>query len=160
VSLSNGSFIPAVFQVGATMNTNDSSNRDSDDFEDLNIEPQEEPPAAPVRTKHPVGSRVKVTMFFRSTIGPGEKLEKLTVDSEMPVAELKQTIGAIFSLAPEDFHLSFAGRVADPDDILSNYDIEDGSEALIIPVSTAGVIKSKYNQYISKNKNKTKLKSK
>ena len=80
----------------------------------------------------------RITLFFRSTIGPGEKIEKLTVDSNNPISELKMTIGKLFDLSPEDFHFSFAGRTADNEDILSNYDIEDGSEALIIPISLAG----------------------
>jgi len=87
-------------------------------------------------TKRPQGSRIN--LFFRSTIGPGEKLEKLNVDPDMSVKELSNTIGDIFGLNPQDFHLSISGRTMDNDDILSNYELEDGIEVLIIPVSTAG----------------------
>jgi hypothetical protein len=77
-------------------------------------------------------------LFFRSTIGPGEKLEKLSIDPEMGVSELKETLGGIFGLDPQDFHISISGRTLDRDDVLSNYDLENGLECLIIPVSTAG----------------------
>ena len=88
------------------------------------------------QSKVPSGQRI--TLFFRSTIGPGEKQEKLTVDPDMPVRELAETIGKIFALDPDDFHLSISGRTLDSDDVLSNYELEDGLEVLIIPVSTAG----------------------
>jgi hypothetical protein len=115
---------------------------ENEDFDNLEIEEEEENLETPeVRTKVPTtkiptGSRI--TLFFRSTIGPGEKLEKLTVDPEMAVLELKETLGGIFGLDPHDFHISISGRTLDADDIISNYDIEDGLECLIIPVSTAG----------------------
>jgi hypothetical protein len=115
---------------------------ENEDFDELEIEEEEketeksEMKAKIPTTKRPTSSRV--TLFFRSTIGPGEKLEKLIVDPETVVLELKKTIGGIFALDPQDFHLSIAGRTLDPDDVLSNYDLEDGSEVLIIPVSTAG----------------------
>ena len=110
-----------------------------DDFEELDFEEleiEEEIVDNKPKSNLPPGSRVN--LFFRSTIGPGERLEKITVDSNISEAELKNTIGQIFGLEPEDFHLSIAGRTLDADDILSNYDIEDGVEVLIIPVSTAG----------------------
>jgi hypothetical protein len=88
------------------------------------------------QSKRPQGSRIN--LFFRSTIGPGEKLEKLNVDPEMSVKELNTTLGDIFGLDPQDFHLSVGGRTMDNDDVLSNYELEDGIEILIIPVSTAG----------------------
>ena len=113
---------------------------DNEDFEDLDIEiedDEEELQEEPIpKSKVPKGTRL--TLYFRSTIGPGEKLEKLTVDTSMPVKELQSTLGDLFGLDPNDFHLSANGRTLDSDDIISNYDIEDGQEVLIIPVSTAG----------------------
>jgi hypothetical protein len=116
-----------------------SDNEDFDEFDE--IENEHEVTETPIqsklpKSKTPRGSRI--TLFFRSTIGPGEKLEKLTVDPDMAVQELSTTIGEIFGLDPQDFHLSISGRTLDSDDILSNYDLEDGLEVLIIPVSTAG----------------------
>jgi len=110
---------------------------ENEDFDELEIEEEEEETVeTQMRTKVPSGTRI--TLFFRSTIGPGEKLEKLTVDPEMGVSELKETLGGIFGLDPQDFHISISGRTLDRDDVLSNYDIENGLECLIIPVSTAG----------------------
>jgi hypothetical protein len=115
---------------------------ENEDFDDLEIEEEEETAEIPdVKTKKPtsnVSAGSRVTLFFRSTIGPGEKLEKLTVDPEMAVLDLKETLGGIFGLDPQDFHLSISGRTLDTDDVLSNYDLEEGLECLIIPVSTAG----------------------
>lgn len=120
-------------------------NKDFDEMEDLleeDVETPEQLSSPPIASKTPSISKishgVRINLFFRSTIGPGEKIEKLTVDSEMPVRELATTIGQIFGLDPQDFHLSISGRTMDPDDVLSNYEIEDGLECLIIPVSTAG----------------------
>ncbi len=110
---------------------------ENEDFNDLEIEEEEEEIVeTQMRTKVPSGNHI--TLFFRSTIGPGEKLEKLTVDPEMGVLELKETLGGIFGLDPQDFNISISGRTLDRDDVLSNYEIENGLECLIIPVSTAG----------------------
>ena len=116
-----------------------SENEDFDEFD----EPEEEglEPLSSIQEKTPQSKRpqgTRVNLFFRSTIGPGEKLEKLSVDPDMPVRELSNTIGDIFGLDPQEFHLSISGRTMDNDDVLSNYELEDGIEVLIIPVSTAG----------------------
>ncbi len=123
---------------------------EDEDFDDLEIEDEEKqsPDRQSINSKVPeskIPVGVRVNLFFRSTIGPGEKLEKLTIDTNMPVKELVTTLGEIFGLDPQDFHLSIAGRTLDPDDILSNYDLEDGMECLIIPVSTAGFNRIKWN---------------
>ena len=124
---------------------------DFDEIEDLleeDVETPEQLPSPSIASKTPSTSKiphgVRISLFFRSTIGPGEKIEKLTVASEMPVRELSTTVGQIFGLDPQDFHLSISGRTMDPDDILSNYDLEDGLECLIIPVSTAGYSREQY----------------
>ena len=112
-----------------------SDNEDFDEFEELD-EQEEDNNRPPIQSKYPSGS--KITIYFRSTIGPGEKLEKMSVDPDTPITDLKVTVGSIFALDPQDFHLSIGGRTLDNEDVLSNYDLEDGIEALIIPVSTAG----------------------
>ncbi|MFX0013201.1 MAG: ubiquitin-like domain-containing protein [Promethearchaeota archaeon] len=117
---------------------------ENEDFDDLEIEEEKKNSETPVVTTKVPTSKIpkdsRVSLFFRSTIGPGEKLEKLTIDPEMGVSDLKETLGGIFGLDPQDFHISISGRTLDADDVLSNYDIEDGLECLIIPVSTAGSI--------------------
>ncbi|HKZ41781.1 MAG TPA: ubiquitin-like domain-containing protein [Candidatus Hodarchaeales archaeon] len=118
-----------------------SVNRDSDesDFDaDLRIPTDDGEEARASRTS--TDSSGKLSVFFRSTIGPSERQEKLQIDPNLPVVELKRTVGNLFGLDPNDFHLSFGGRTADADDIISNYDVEDGMEVLIIPVSLAGVL--------------------
>ena len=118
---------------------NMSENEDFDEFDEQEEEGIESLSSIQEKTPHskrPQGTRIN--MFFRSTIGPGEKLEKLNIDPEMSVKELSNTIGDIFGLDPQDFHLSISGRTMDNDDVLSNYELEDGIEILIIPVSTAG----------------------
>ena len=116
-----------------------SENEDFVEFDEEEEKEGEDDPSIQtetLQTKSPMSERI--TLFFRSTIGPGEKLEKLSVNIDMPVSELAETIGNMFALDPHDFHLSISGRTLDRDDILSNYDIDEGLEVLIIPVSTAG----------------------
>ena len=65
---------------------NMSENEDFDEFD----EPEEEglEPLSSIQEKTPQSKRpqgTRVNLFFRSTIGPGEKLEKLSVDPDMPV---------------------------------------------------------------------------
>ena len=56
-----------------------------------------------------------------------------------PIHDVVPCIRILYSHGPRhDFHLSISGRTLDRDDVLSNYDLEDGLEVLIIPVSTAG----------------------
>jgi hypothetical protein len=116
-----------------------SENENFHDFDDRRDEGNQTNQNIQEKTPHTDNlSNNRINLFFRSTIGPGEKLEKLQVDPEMSVKELSITLGEIFGLDPQDFHLSVSGRTMDSDDILSNYDLEDGLEVLIIPVSTAG----------------------
>ncbi len=120
-----------------------SLNEDFEDLEDLDAEPETITPQ--IRSKTPATKTPrsgspgeKVNLFFKSTIGPGEKTEKLAVGKNTPVRDVKQTIGSLLGLNPDDFNLSHAGRIMDDDDIVGNYDVQDGDEVLLIPVSTAG----------------------
>lgn len=117
------------------------SKKDDTDFEDLDdllddIEDENTPEIAEAVLKTP--KQENISLFFRSTIGPRDKIEKLSVNVDMPILELKQTLANIFGLESEDFYLSFSGRIADNEDIVSNYDLEDGMNVLLIPVSVAG----------------------
>jgi len=108
--------------------------------EDLGEEPAEKQPE---RSKTPAatpsaGGR-KINLFFLSTIGPGEKRQKLLVDDGNNVNAIKQTVGNIFGLDPNDFHLSSGGVTMDEGSPLSQYNVNDGDEVLLIPASTAGV---------------------
>ncbi len=106
----------------------------SDEFEDLSTDLEEEEQPSVVKTP----KAGKINVFFQSTIGPSQKSEKMQVTLEAPVVDLKYTISQLFSLDADDFHLSHAGRTMDPEDILGNYDLEEGDTILLIPVSTAG----------------------
>ena len=107
--------------------------------EDLGEEPEEKQPA---RSKTPAATPTaggrKMNLFFLSTIGPGEKRQKLLVDDGNNVSAIKQTVGNIFGLDPNDFHLSSGGVTMDEGSPLSQYSVNDGDEVLLIPASTAG----------------------
>jgi len=113
---------------------------DFDFDEDLEGEEPEE--KTPMKSKEPsempsVGGK-KINLYFLSTIGPGEKRQKLTVDDGNNVGAIKQTIGNIFGLDPNDFHLSAGGVTLDENSPLNQYNVNDGDEVLLIPASTAG----------------------
>ena len=88
-------------------------------------------------SKIPSGGK-KLTLYFMSTIGPGEKKEKLTVNDGNHVEDLKNTLGNLYGLDPNDFHLSSGGVTMDENSTLSDYDINNGDDILLIPASTAG----------------------
>ncbi|MFX1397507.1 MAG: ubiquitin-like domain-containing protein [Promethearchaeota archaeon] len=80
----------------------------------------------------------KITIYFMSTIGPGEKKEKLNVYSGYRIGDIKETVGNLFALKPEDFHLSSGGITLDEKKALFEYEISDGDDILLIPASVAG----------------------
>lgn len=116
------------------------------DFDDLTIDSlaEEEPivkSKTPASAKTPAAggpSGPKMNLYFKSTVGPGERTEKMTVGKNATVDDLKYTLGNVFGLDPQDFHLSSAGRTMDDNDKVGNYDVNDGDEILLIPHSTAG----------------------
>ena len=80
----------------------------------------------------------KISVFFLSTIGPGEKKQKLLVFTGNKVADIKDTIANLFAFDPSDFHLSSGGVTLDDGNHLSDYNIADGDDILLIPASIAG----------------------
>ncbi len=96
----------------------------------------------PVRSKTPAtkvpSAGKKLTLYFMSTIGPGEKKEKLTVNDSNHVSDIKQTLGNLFGLNPNDFHISSGGVTMDEGSQLRDYNVSDGDDILLIPASTAG----------------------
>ena len=91
----------------------------------------------PGRKNPPDGE--KIILYFISTIGPGEKKQKLTINIGNSVMDIKITIGNIYSLAPENFHLSASGITLDEMQLMKDYNIKDGDDILLIPSSTAGL---------------------
>lgn len=126
------------------------------DFEDLDLDLDEAPAEKPqtVKSKTPAttaptnnlasktpaaaSAGTKKNVFFRSTIGP-ERSEKLTVGENTPVRDVKETLANLFGLAPDDFHLSHAGRTMNEESPIGDYGIDNGDEVLMIPHSTAGI---------------------
>jgi hypothetical protein len=96
----------------------------------------------PVKSKTPASktpsSGKKSTLYFMSTIGPGEKKEKLTVNDANRVSDIKNTLGNLFGLDPDEFHLSSGGVTMDDNDQLRDYNLSNGDDILLIPASTAG----------------------
>ncbi len=87
-----------------------------------------------------IQSGESIIVFIISTIGPGEKKQDLTINLDNKINALKETIGNIYGLDPGNFHLSSGGITFDENLILSDYNLEEGDEILIIPSSTAGFI--------------------
>jgi hypothetical protein len=98
--------------------------------------------APPVKSKTPTSKTPsagkKLTLFFTSTIGPGEKKEKLIVNDGNSIREIKRTLGNLYGLDPNDFHLSSGGVTMDENNPLRDYNVNDGDDILLIPASTAG----------------------
>ena len=69
---------------------------------------------------------------------PSQKQEKMVVSENAPVGDIKYTISQVFGIPADEFHLSHAGRTMDPDTAIAEYEIDDGDNILLIPVSTAG----------------------
>ncbi|MFW9971421.1 MAG: ubiquitin-like domain-containing protein [Candidatus Odinarchaeota archaeon] len=96
----------------------------------------------PVKSKTPASKTPsagkKLTLYFMSTIGPGEKKEKLTVNDSNYVRDIKNTLGNLYGLDPNDFHLSSGGVTMDENNTLRDYNVNNGDDILLIPASTAG----------------------
>jgi hypothetical protein len=80
----------------------------------------------------------KISVYFMSTIGPGEKKQKLTINDGNLVGDIKETVANLFALDPTDFYLSCGGVTMDETNPLSDYNISDGDDILLIPASIAG----------------------
>lgn len=80
----------------------------------------------------------KISIFFLSTIGPGEKKQKLLVYTGNKVGDIKDTVANLFALDPSDFHLSSGGVTMDETSYLSDYNVDEGDDILLIPASVAG----------------------
>ena len=117
-----------------------------DDFDESLDEDIDEPvsksPTDDFRTKTPEhktsSEGKKISVFFLSTIGPGEKKQKLLVFTGNKVGDIKDTVANLFALDPSDFHLSSGGVTMDENNQLSDYNVTDGDDILIIPASIAG----------------------
>jgi len=80
----------------------------------------------------------KISVYFMSTIGPGEKKQKLLLNTKNLVGDIKETVANLFGLNSDDFHLSSGGITMDEDTPLKEYNVVDGDDVLLIPASIAG----------------------
>ena len=103
-----------------------------EDLESEELEPET------IESKTPSRGGKKITVYFMSTIGPGEKKQKLNVNDNNLVGDIKETVGNLFALNPLDFHLSHGGITMDESNPLNEYNVEDGEDILLIPASIAG----------------------
>lgn len=120
----------------------------NEDFEeDLEVPEEEEAPkpkpkATKIASKTPLPAPIvkgkQINIYFMSTIGPGEKKQKLLVNTGNRVGDIKNTVSNLFGLSPEDFHLSYGGVTMEEENPLKEYDVADGDTVLLIPASTAG----------------------
>jgi len=90
----------------------------------------------PKSTTSPEGK--KVSVYLMSTIGPGEKKQKLLIYTGYQIKDIKETVANIFGLDPSDFHLSTGGVTMEEGLTLNDYNVNDGDDILLIPASTAG----------------------
>ncbi len=113
----------------------------SEDFdEDLEEPVKEKTPEITAKTPPPtpVVEGKQINIYFTSTIGPGEKKQKLLVDTGYRVGDVKETVANLFGLNPADFHMSHGGATMEDSNPLEDYNINDGDTVLLIPASTAG----------------------
>ena len=125
------------------MDFDEEFDEDFDESLDEDIEePASKSPTDDIRAKtpeHEISSEgKKISVFFLSTIGPGEKKQKLLVFTGNRVGDIKETVANLFALDPSDFHLSSGGVTMDENNQLKDYNVIDGDDILIIPASTAG----------------------
>ena len=116
-------------------------NVDFDEEFDENLDEDlesEEPKPEGIDSKTPSRGGKKITIYFMSTIGPGEKKQKLNVNDNNLISGIKETVGNLFALNPLDFHLSYGGITLDESNPLSDYNVADGEDILLIPASIAG----------------------
>ena len=102
--------------------------------------PKATPPKVSQKTPKPapVVKGKQITVYFESTVGPGQKKQKLLVNEGNKVGDIKGTVGKLFGLDPDDFHLSYDGVTMDEANPLKEYEVTDGDTVLLIPASTAG----------------------
>ncbi|TFG25532.1 MAG: hypothetical protein EU529_00540 [Promethearchaeota archaeon] len=79
-----------------------------------------------------------INVFILSLLKPGEKTRDLSINLNIKISALKETVGNLFGLAPVNFHLSSGGIILSENTQIKDYDIEDGDEIVVIPSRVAG----------------------
>jgi len=109
-----------------------------EELEDLSSETPEEKVESKTPSVKVIPEGKKISVYFMSTIGPGEKKQKLLINTRNLVGDIKETVANLFGLDPADFHLSSGGVTMDESFPLKDYNVNDGDDMLLIPASTAG----------------------
>ncbi|KKL77574.1 hypothetical protein LCGC14_2033540 [marine sediment metagenome] len=113
-----------------------------EDLDDGEDETHSDIPTRDINSKTPAQRVItegkKISVYFMSTIGPGEKKQKLLIKTGNNVGDIKETVANLFGLHPTDFHLSIGGITMDEGSVLSDYNVADGDDILLIPASIAG----------------------
>ncbi len=109
-----------------------------EDLEELSTEIHEKDINSKNTTEKSEPRGKKISVYFMSTIGPGEKKQKLLLNTGNLVGDIKETVANLFGLNSDDFHLSSGGITMDENTPLKEYNIVDGDDILLIPASLAG----------------------
>ena len=109
-----------------------------EELEELNTKLPSDELEVKTPEKKIISERKKISVYFMSTIGPGEKKQKLLINTGNKVGDIKETVANLFGLDPADFHLSSGGITMEETSFLKDYNINDGEDILLIPASTAG----------------------
>ena len=109
-----------------------------DEIEEFSTETSEKEVKSKTPTNRIVPGGKKISVYFMSTIGPGEKKQKLLLNTGNLVGDIKETVSNLFGLDSDDFHLSSGGITMEENSPLKEYNIADGDDILLIPASIAG----------------------
>ena len=109
-----------------------------DEIEEFSTERSENEVKSKTPTNRIVPGGKKISAYFMSTIGPGEKKQKLLLNTGNLVGDIKETVANLFGLDSDDFHLSSGGITMEENSPLKEYNIADGDDILLIPASIAG----------------------
>ena len=77
-------------------------------------------------------SKKKWRIYILSLIG-GEERKDLLIEGNDLVEEVKKAAGDMFKFQPMNFHLSFEGLLLKQTSKISDYDIQNGDELVLIP---------------------------
>ena len=80
----------------------------------------------------------KILIYFTSTIKKKKKKQEMVIRKSITIKELKKTVGKLYGLHVENFHLSLNGLTLSETREIVSYNVCHKDEILIIPSSTAG----------------------
>ena len=75
----------------------------------------------------------KVKIYLLSIIDFGEKRADLLINKDEKISVIKEKASKLFDLKLNEFHLSFEGIMLNEDYTITDYEITNGDEIVIIP---------------------------